>query len=128
MAYSHQTLEGRLKLSRQLTSAYTRSGDFVDLQFSGPGRTLQIPFPDQLRPAPSTQAVRDPALPLPAADQGVVWPDYPAGAAQLFLLHRHSRRNPARQAARHSRDEPGAQVRLQKGLRQRASRKAGGAV
>jgi hypothetical protein len=68
MAYSHQTLERRLELSRQLTSAYTRSGDFVDLQFSGPGRTLQIPFPNQLRPVPSTEAVRDPALPLPAAD------------------------------------------------------------
>ena len=68
MEYSRQTLERRLQLSRQLTSAYTRSGEFVDLQFSGPGRRLQIPFPDQLAPVPSTAAVRDPALPLPAAD------------------------------------------------------------
>src|SRR5215469_2929788 len=68
MEYSRQTLERRLQLSRRLTSAYTRSGEFVDLQFSGPGRRLQIPFPDQLAPVPSTAAVRDPALPLPAAD------------------------------------------------------------
>ena len=57
MPYSHATLERRLELSRQLTSAYTRSGDFVDLQFSGPGRTLHIPFPDPLAPLPSTGAV-----------------------------------------------------------------------
>jgi hypothetical protein len=68
MAYSHQTLARRLELARQLTSAYTRTGDFVDLQFSGPGRSLQIPFPSQLAPVPSTGAVRDPALPLPTAD------------------------------------------------------------
>jgi hypothetical protein len=51
MAYSRATLERRLKLSRQLTSAYTRSGDFVDLQFSGPGRILQIPFPVSVKSA-----------------------------------------------------------------------------
>jgi hypothetical protein len=72
MAYSHATLERRLELSRQLTSAYTRSGDFVELQFSGPGRSLQIPFPVPLAPVPSTGAVRDPGLPLPTADVVVV--------------------------------------------------------
>lgn len=72
MEYSPETLARRLELSRQLTSAYTRSGAFVDLQFSGPGRSLEIAFPSGLAPQPATGAVRDPALPLPPADIVVV--------------------------------------------------------
>jgi hypothetical protein len=93
MAYSHATLERRLELSRQLTSAYTRSGDFVELQFSGPGRSLQIPFPAPLAPVPSTDAVRDPALPLPAADTVVVTYTSDEGKARRQL---GAARGPAR--------------------------------
>jgi hypothetical protein len=72
MAYSHATLVRRLELARELTSAYTRGGDLVDLQFAGPGRDLRIPFHAGLSPTPTTGAVRDPSLPLPTADVVVV--------------------------------------------------------
>src|ERR1700745_2905934 len=72
MAYSREMLERRLELSRQLTSAYTRSGDFVDLQLAGPARSVQTPLPAALAPIPDPGAVRNPALPLPAADIVVV--------------------------------------------------------
>jgi hypothetical protein len=68
MEYSQATLERRLQLARQLTSAYTRSNEFLALELSGPGRSLQIDFPSGLTPDPSTGAVRDPGLPLPEAD------------------------------------------------------------
>src|SRR5262245_47696936 len=68
MIYSAATLDRRLQLARQLTSPYTRTGAFVDLQFAGPGRQLNIAFPGGLAPVVSTEPVHDPALPLPQAD------------------------------------------------------------
>lgn len=70
--YSAEVLDRRLTLARQLTSPYERPENLAELELSGPGRTLSIPFPEGLAPAPRQGVVGDPAAPLPRADVVVV--------------------------------------------------------
>ncbi|HUK14491.1 MAG TPA: hypothetical protein VLW17_14420 [Thermoanaerobaculaceae bacterium] len=69
MAYTASDLTRRFNLGRTLLSPYPAANQaLVGLTLSGPGRTLNLPFPADLKPKPATGQVGNPNDPLPTAD------------------------------------------------------------
>lgn len=68
MGYSKADLDRRAQLGRELLSTHVEPQlvpEITELRLSGPGRHLNIPFPADLAPAPSTDPVSDPAKRFP---------------------------------------------------------------